>query len=213
MGSRDRLRAAVDGVAEMMPPAGTDPDGQWRASVVERFATVRPFLRMLCEVLEFGAHDVIRVLQHDGRLTDLGEAIAYSGRIFKTLHVLTFADDPGYRRHLKGMRDLQEQRHGLSRHVFHGRKGELYQAYHAGMEDQLGALGLVLNCITLWNTRYLDHALDALRTQEYPVLEADAARLSAYQHKHITVHGHYSFALPDLGDGRRPLRDPDVVEE
>jgi hypothetical protein len=40
------------------------------------------------------------------------------------------------------------ERHGLGRHVFHGRKGELYQAYHAGMEDQLGALGLVLNCIT-----------------------------------------------------------------
>ena len=30
------------------------------------------------------------------------------------------------------------------------------EPYHAGMEDQLGALGLVLNCITLWNTVYLD---------------------------------------------------------
>jgi len=28
--------------------------------------------------------------------------------------------------------------------------------YHEGMEDQLGALGLVLNCITLWNTVYFD---------------------------------------------------------
>jgi hypothetical protein len=27
-----------------------------------------------------------------------------------------------------------------------------------GTEDQLGALGLVLNCITLWNTIYLDAA-------------------------------------------------------
>ncbi|MEV6157833.1 hypothetical protein AB0L53_46600 [Nonomuraea sp. NPDC052129] len=24
------------------------------------------------------------------------------------------------------------------------------------MEDQLGALGLVLNCVTLWNTFYMD---------------------------------------------------------
>ncbi|MEQ4301106.1 Tn3 family transposase [Plantactinospora sp. B6F1] len=74
-------------------------------------------------------------------------------------------------------------------------------------------LGLVLNCITLWNTLYLNHALDALRSQEYPVLEADAARLSAYQYKHINVHGHYSFALPDLDGARRPLRDPDAFEE
>ncbi len=59
----------------------------------------------------------------------------------------------------------------------------------------------------------LHHALDALRGQDYPVLDPDAARLSAYQYKHINVHGHYSFALPDLGGGRRPLRDPDTVEE
>ncbi|MEH0973849.1 Tn3 family transposase [Micromonospora sp. CPCC 205546] len=172
-------------------------------------------LRVIASVhtREISAHDVIRVLQHDGRLTDLGEAVAHYGRIFKTLHVLTFADDPDYRRHLKGMRNLQEGRHSVGRHVFHGRKGELHQAYHAGMEDQLGALGLVLNCITLWNTLYLNHALDALRSQEYPVLEADAVRLSAYQYKHINVHGHYSFALPDLDGARRPLRDPDAFEE
>jgi len=82
----------------------------------------------------------LRILQHDGRLTQLGEAIASYGRIFKTLHVLTFVDDPAYRRQLKTMRNLQEGRHGLGRHLFHGRKGELHRAYHAGMEDQLGAL-------------------------------------------------------------------------
>ena len=98
------------------------------------------------------------------------------GRIFKTLHVLTFVDDPAYRRQLKAMRNLQEGRHDLARHIFHGRKGELHRAYHAGMEDQLGALGLVLNCVTLWNTLYLDRALTELRAQGYPVTEADAAR-------------------------------------
>lgn len=101
-------------------------------------------------------------------------------------------------------------RHGLGRHIFHGRGGELYRAYHTGMEDQLGALGLVLNCLTLWNTLYLDHAVETLRRQGYPVAEADAARLSAYQYHHAGVHGHYSFQLPDLGGQYRPLRDPDV---
>ncbi|HEY6798466.1 MAG TPA: Tn3 family transposase [Kineosporiaceae bacterium] len=156
------------------------------------------------------AQDAIRILQHNGRLTQLGEAIAHYGRIFKTLHVLTLVDDPDYRRQLKGMRNLQEGRHSLGRHVFHGRRGQLYQAYQAGMEDQLGALGLVLNCITLWNTLYLDHILDTLRAAGYPVRDADAARLSAYQHAHVEVHGHYSFTLPDLGGRRRPLRNLDI---
>ncbi len=52
-------------------------------------------------------------------------------------------------RDIKGIRNLQEGRHDLARHLFHGRKGELRQAYREGMEDQLGALGLVLNCVTL----------------------------------------------------------------
>jgi Tn3 transposase DDE domain len=124
------------------------------------------------------------------------------------MHVLTFVQDPAYRRQIKHMRNLQEGRHGLGRHIFHGRKGELHEAYHAGMEDQLGALGLVLNCVTLWNTIYLDHALSILRAAGHTIDHGDAARLSAYQYRHINVHGHYSFAPPENPGHRRELRPP-----
>jgi Tn3 transposase DDE domain len=67
------------------------------------------------------------------------------------------------------------------------------------LEDQLGALGLVVDCVTLWNAVYLDRALGVLGEQGYPVLDEDVMRLSAYVRKHINVHGHYSFQLPDLG--------------
>jgi hypothetical protein len=79
------------------------------------------------------------MLQRGGNPTQLGDALAHFGRIFKTLHVLTYVDREPYRRGIKRMRNLQEERHGLAKHVFHGRKGELREAYHAGMEDQLGA--------------------------------------------------------------------------
>ena len=81
--------------------------------------------------------------------------------------------------------------------------------HHTGMEDTLGALGLVLNCVTLWNTVYLDRALTQLRAAGYPALDADVARLSAYLRRHINIHGHYTVALPDLGGRHRVLRDPD----
>ena len=48
--------------------------------------------------------------------------------------------------------------------------------------------------------------MDTLRSQGYPVRDADAARLSVYQSAHLNVHRRYSFVLPDLGGGRRPLR-------
>lgn len=74
------------------------------------------------------------------------------------------------------------------------------------MEDQRGALGLVLNAVVLWNSTYLNAAVDQLRAQNYPVADADAARLSPLIDAHLNVHGTYTFFLPQL-DGLRPLRD------
>jgi TnpA family transposase len=160
------------------------------------------------------ASDVVRALQRDGRPTALGEAIATCGRIFKTLHILSIIDSEPYRRGIKGMRNLQEGRHALAGKIFHGRKGELYQRYREGMEDQLGALGIVLNCAVLWNTVYIDAALRQLHAQGYPVRDEDVTRLSPFMRKHINVTGKYSFAAPDLPDGAtRQLRDPDARDD
>ncbi len=73
------------------------------------------------------AYDVIRMLSRDGRPTPLGDAIAHYGRIAKTLHILRLADEPGYRRQIKGQANLQEGRHSLARKIFHGRSGQRYQ--------------------------------------------------------------------------------------
>lgn len=159
------------------------------------------------------AHDVLRILSPGGTPTQLGDALAHYGRIFKTLHVLAYVDDEPYRREIKAMRNLQEGRHDLARTVFHGKKGELHRGYRDGMEDQLGALGLILNTITLWNTVYLDHALDALRASGYPVLDEDVDRLSPYIRKHINFHGHYAFPVIGSATARRALRDPDAPED
>jgi hypothetical protein len=122
------------------------------------------------------AHEVTRMISRDGNPTSLGQAIAHFGRIFKTIHILRLADDEPYRREGHGQKNLVEGRHDLARRIFHGKKGEITRAYYEGMEDQLSALGLVLNCVVLWSTVYMDRALDQLRAQDYPVLDADVAR-------------------------------------
>lgn len=92
----------------------------------------------------------------------------------------------------------------------HGKRGELRQHYREGQEDQLGALGLVLNMIVLWNTIYIEAVLDQLRAEGYPVKEEDVARLSPLLHEHINMLGRYSFSVPEaVAKGElRPLRDP-----
>ena len=161
------------------------------------------------------AYDVVTMLQRDGHPTALGEAIASYGRIFKSLHILNYIDvDEFYRRDIKGIRNLQEGRHALARKICHGKKGELYHRYERGLENQLSSLGLVLNCVVLWTTAYLDAAVCQLRAQGYPVLEEDMARLSPFVSQHLGVHGTYSFVLPDLAPGAiRDLRDPDATDE
>ncbi|GGV00538.1 transposase [Streptomyces albospinus] len=159
------------------------------------------------------AYDVIRMLSRDGRPTPLGDAIAHYGRISKSLHILRLADEPGYRRQIKTQANLQEGRHALARKIFHGRAGQLYQNYQDGMEDQIGALGLVLNALVLVNPRYMDAAVTQLRADGFDVRDQDVARLAPFVRHHVNLLGRYSFQLPELPGGLRPLRDPDAADQ
>lgn len=155
------------------------------------------------------AYDLIRALGRDGNPTPLGQAFTEYGRIAKTQHLLAVADpdDDTYQRSLNAQLNTTESRHRLARKLCFGRRGELRQAYQEGMEDQLGALGLVLNAVVLWNTTYLGAAVEQLRAQGYPVSDADAARLSPLIDTHLNVHGAYTFHQPQSA-GLRPLREP-----
>ena len=123
----------------------------------------------------------------------MAQAVAGFGRIEKTLHTLTYIDDEAKRRATLTQLNRGEGRHSVARAVFHGKRGELRQHYREGQEDQLGALGLVLNMIVLWNTIYMEAALNQLRQSGYPVRDEDVARLSPLQHEHINMLGRYSF--------------------
>lgn len=156
------------------------------------------------------AADIMRTLQIGNKPTRLAQAIAEFGRIDKTLHTLTYIDDETKRRDTLIQLNRGEGRHSVARAVFHGKRGELRQKYREGQEDQLGALGLVLNMIVLWNTLYMQAALDQLRTNGESVNDADVARLSPLLHEHINMLGRYSFSMPEaVAKGElRPLRDP-----
>jgi hypothetical protein len=88
--------------------------------------------------------------------------------------------------------NLGEGRHSLARDLFHGKRRELHQRYREGQEDQLSALGLVVNVIVLWNTIYMDAALSQLRLEGYLVCDEDVARLSPFGHEHVNMLGRYS---------------------
>jgi TnpA family transposase len=99
--------------------------------------------------------------------------------------MLSYVDDEQYRRRILTQLNRGESRHSVARAVFHGQRGELRQRYREGQEDQLGALGLVVNAIVLWNTLYMESALKQLRHGDHVVNPEDVARLSPLIHRHI----------------------------
>jgi len=53
--SRADLRAWVSHVRQVLPPVEVNPDGEWRATMIGRYASVRGFAPLLCQVIDFGA--------------------------------------------------------------------------------------------------------------------------------------------------------------
>jgi TnpA family transposase len=127
----------------------------------------------------------------------LARAIGEVGRVAKTIHLLGYLMDEGLRRRIHTQLGRGEGRHALAREVFHGRRGHLHQAYRDGQEEQLGALGLVVNCIVLWNTIYVERSLDHLRAEGLAVRDEDVERLSPLGHEHINLVGRYRMALAE----------------
>ena len=109
-----------------------------------------------------------------------------------------------------------EERHKLARAVFHGKRGELRQRYREGQEGQLGALGLVINVIVLWNTLYINAALQQLEAEGFPIKPEDMARLSPLVFDHINLLGRCAFSVPESvarGELRQLQNPADALEE
>jgi TnpA family transposase len=163
------------------------------------------------------ASEVLRALQGGGHPSTAGRALAELGRVAKTIYLLAYLDDDAYRRRILVQLNRGEQRHGLARVVFYGQRGQLRQRYREGQEDQLGALGLVINAIVLWNTRYIEAAIAHLRNVGADVATEDLERLSPLGFAHINMLGRYQFALADqvqrgqLRDLRDPNQDDDLL--
>lgn len=168
-------------------------------------------------VRSYSDPDLLRMFGHEGHPTRLGAAFAEYGRIDKTMHLLALVDpmDDTYRRLMNRQLTVQESRHPLARAICHGGRGQIRQAYREGQEDQLAALGLVLNAVVLWNTRYLDATVARFRAEGHDIKDEGVARLSPLKDRHINFLRRYLFNIKSSGPGHglRPLPAPDTADD
>ena len=154
------------------------------------------------------ASQLVRALRsHTRHLASLARALQHVGRAAKTLHLLDYCNDQPFRRRILTQLNRGESRHALARDVCHGYRGELRQRYRQGQEEQLGALGLIVNAIVLYNTIYTQRALDHLAATGLQIDDVDVERLSPLGSDHLTLTGRYRIALAEALRDRSAYRE------
>jgi TnpA family transposase len=151
---------------------------------------------------------MLRKLGSYPRQNGLAVALRELGRIERTLFILDWLQSVELRRRVHAGLNKGEARNALARAVFFSRLGEIRDRRFEQQRNRASGLTLVTAAIVLWNTIYLERAINAVRGHGQPVDDTLLPYLSPLGWEHINLTGDYrwrSGATVDAGKFR-PLR-------
>lgn len=150
---------------------------------------------------------IMRQLASYPRQNGVAAALRELGRLERTLFTLDWVEDPELRRGATRELNRGESRNSLARAVFLHRLGEIRDRTYENQRHRASGLNLLVAAIILWNTRYLDRAVAALRAVE-DVPDHLLAHLSPLGWEHVNLTGDYVWPAVEemMGNALRPLR-------
>ena len=134
---------------------------------------------------------ILRKLGAYLRQNALAMALRELGKLERTLFLLEYIRDVELRRRIHIGLNKGEARNALARAVFFNRLGELRDRTLENQQHRASGLNLVVAAIVLWNTVYLERAIQALRNQGQMIPEALLLHLSPLKWEHINLTGDY----------------------
>ena len=141
------------------------------------------------------------------RQNHLFVAMREIGRIERSLFTLEWLQDPELRRRVTIGLNKGEAHHTLKRAIRFYRRGSVNDRSQLDQDLNAMALNLVVAAIILWNTAYLDHAVQLLNEEGISVPEEYLPHISPLGWEHITITGTYHWKGSDRPWGRfQPLR-------
>lgn len=151
---------------------------------------------------------ILRKLAAYPRQNGLAHALRELGKLERTIFTLDWLQDPDLRRRSHVGLNKGEQQNALRRAVFFNRLGEIRDRSYENQRYRASGLNLLVAAIILWNTAYLQRAVDYLRVHGNAPGPEDLAHLSPLGWEHINLTGDYHWdAVAPLGpDQFRPLR-------
>ena len=152
---------------------------------------------------------IMRKLAAYPRQNSLALALREIGRIERTLFTLEWLQDPALRRRVNDGLNKGEARNALARAVFFYRLGEIRDRPYENQRYRASGLNLIVAAITLWNTVYIERAVDSIRI-EHEIDDSLLQHLSPLGWEHVHLTGDYVWhANRRVAKGRyRALRTP-----
>jgi TnpA family transposase len=151
---------------------------------------------------------MLRKLGSYPRQNGLAVALRELGRIERTLFTLDWLQNVELRRRVQAGLNKGEAKNALARAVFFNRLGELRDRSFENQLYRASGLNLVVAAIILWNTVYLDQAVQELRSRGQLIDDNLLQHLSPLGWEHINLTGDYTWQQnTNVGSGKlRPLR-------
>ena len=154
---------------------------------------------------------MLRKLGSYPRQNGLALVLRELGRLERSLFMLEWIQNPNLRRRVQVGLNKGESHNALARAVFFNRLGEIRDRSFEQQRYRASGLNLVTAAIVLWNTTYLERAIQAMKDRGQNVDGALLPHLSPLGWEHINLTGNYTWGdnlrLPD-GE-YRPLRTND----
>jgi TnpA family transposase len=151
---------------------------------------------------------MLRKLGSYPRQNGLAVALRELGRIERTLFALDWMQNVELRRRVQIGLNKGEAKNALARAVFLNRLGEIRDRSFENQRYRASGLNLVVAAIVLWNTVYLERAVQALRDAGKDVDDKLLQHLSPLGWEHINLTGDYTWRQNrQVEQGKfRPLR-------
>jgi len=140
------------------------------------------------------------------RQNALATALREMGRIEKTIFILDYITDRTFRRRIQRGLNKGEAINALARAIFFGKLGEIRERELQDQLQRASALSLIINAIIVWNTVYLQKAVNYLKTEGS--LNPDLLEhIAPHGWEHINFLGDYNFNVKNTTDldNLRPL--------
>ena len=151
---------------------------------------------------------MLRKLGSYPRQNGLAVALRELGRIERTLFALDWMQNVQLRRRVQIGLNKGEAKNALARAVFLNRLGEIRDRSFENQRYRASGLNLVVAAIILWNTVYLERAVQALRDSGKNIDKGLLPHLSPLGWEHINLTGDYIWRQnKQVEQGKfRPLR-------